>query len=93
MILEMIGRESWSGRAMAERRPRVSKLGLKGLSNYHSNKMAVEAGRPEASGPNKRAILTQHLFKKRKLDNSSKPNRIKGKMQPAREKTPRIRAS
>jgi hypothetical protein len=44
--------------------PRVSKLGLKGLSDYHSNEMAVEAARRETSGPNKRATLTKHLFKR-----------------------------
>ncbi len=40
----------WSGRAAAQRRPRVSKLGLKGLSDYHSNEIAVEAARREARG-------------------------------------------
>jgi hypothetical protein len=40
------GGGGWSGRAAAQRRPRVSKLGLKGLSDNHSNEMAVEAVRP-----------------------------------------------
>ncbi len=37
------GGGGWSGRALAHRRPRVSKLRLKGLSDYHSNEPAVEA--------------------------------------------------
>jgi hypothetical protein len=80
-----------SGRAIAQWKPIVSKLGFKGLSDYHSNEMAVKAARQEASGPNKRATLTKHPLKKRELDNSSKPNWIKGKRQPAREKTPWIK--
>ncbi len=35
----------WSGRAAAQRRPIVSKLGLKGTSDYHSNEIAVEVAR------------------------------------------------
>ncbi len=54
----------WLGEAGAQRRPRVSKLWLKGLSDYHSNEMAVEPARREASGPNKRATLTKHLLKR-----------------------------
>jgi hypothetical protein len=49
---------------VAQRRPRVSKLGLKGLCNYHSNEIAVKEARQGASGPNKRATLTKHLLKK-----------------------------
>jgi hypothetical protein len=45
------GGGGWSGRAAAQRRPRVSKLGLKGLSDYHSIEIAVEAARREARGP------------------------------------------
>ncbi len=57
----------WSGRggrAEAQRRPRVSKLRAKGLFNYHSNEIVVEAVRWGASGPNKRATLTTCLLKK-----------------------------
>jgi hypothetical protein len=50
MVLKMIRRRSWSGRALAQRRPRVSKLGLKGLSDYHSDEIAVEPVRWEARG-------------------------------------------
>ncbi len=50
MVLEMIRRGSWSGRAAAQRRPRVSKLRAKGLSDYHSNEIAAEADRREARG-------------------------------------------
>ncbi len=42
MVLEMVG---WSGGAEAQRRPRVSKLRAKGLSDYHSNEIVVEAAR------------------------------------------------
>jgi hypothetical protein len=57
----------------------VSKLVLKGLSDYYSNEIAVEAARREASVPNKRATLREHLLKERELDNSSKPNRTSAK--------------
>jgi hypothetical protein len=60
-------------------RPRVIKLGLKGLSD-HSNEIAFEVARWEASGPNNRAIFTEYLLKKRELENSSKPNQT-GKTQ------------
>ncbi len=43
----------WSGRAIAQQRPRFSKLGFKELSDCHSNEIAVEAARWGASGPNK----------------------------------------
>ncbi len=51
MVLEMIRQGGWSCRAAAQRRPRVSKLGLKGLSDYHSNEIAVKTARQEARGP------------------------------------------
>jgi hypothetical protein len=44
------GRGGWSGGAVAQQRPRVSKLGLKGPSNCHSNETAVEAARWGARG-------------------------------------------
>ncbi len=42
----------WSSRAVAQRRPRVSKLGLKGTANYHSKEIAVKTARPGVSRPN-----------------------------------------
>jgi hypothetical protein len=71
MVPETIRRGHWSGRAVAQQRPRVPNLGLKGLSNYHSNETAVEAARRGASGPGKRATPTTCLLKKRELENSS----------------------
>ncbi len=68
-FLKWSGREGWSGRAITQRRPRVSKLGLKGLSDYHSNETAVEAARRGANGPNKRATLTTCFTQKRELEN------------------------
>ncbi len=62
MVLEMI---RWFSRAIAQQRSRVSKLGLKGLSDYYSNEMAVGTARREASGPNKKATLMKHLLKER----------------------------
>jgi hypothetical protein len=50
MVLEMIRREGWSGRAIAQRRPRVSKFGLKGTSDNNSNEIAPVAARREARG-------------------------------------------
>ncbi len=51
-FLRWSGRGGWSGRAVAQQRPRVSKLGLKWPSDYHSNEIAVEAVRRGASGLN-----------------------------------------
>ncbi len=53
------GGGGWSGRAEAQRRPRVSKLRAKGLSTYHSSETVVEAARREATGPSYIAILTR----------------------------------
>jgi hypothetical protein len=52
-FLRRSGGGAWSGRAVAQRRQRVSTLGLKGLPDYHSNETAVKAAGQEASGPNK----------------------------------------
>jgi hypothetical protein len=54
----------WSGRAVAQQRPRVLQLVLKGPSDHHSNETAVEAARWGASGPNKRATLMEYLLKR-----------------------------
>jgi hypothetical protein len=59
-----LGGASWSGQAVAQRRPRVSILGLKELAGYHSTEMTVEKARLGASGQNKRATLTKHLLKR-----------------------------
>ncbi len=45
------GGGGWSGRAEAQRRPRVSKLRAKGLSGCHSSEITAEAARREARGP------------------------------------------
>jgi hypothetical protein len=47
MVLKMISQRRLVQycRAVAQRRPRVSKLGLTGPSDYHSNEVAVEAAR------------------------------------------------
>ncbi len=80
------GGGGWYGRAIARWRPRVSKLGLKGLSDYHSNEMAVvAAARQKGSGPNKRTTLTKHLLKSERWT-TALHNRIKSKRQPTREK-------
>ncbi len=44
------GEGGWSDRAIAQQRSRISKLGLKGSSEYHSNEIAVEAARRRARG-------------------------------------------
>jgi hypothetical protein len=69
---------------VAQWRPRVSKLGLKGLFDYHSNEIAVKAARRGPVGQIKR-LLFRNIYLK--LNNSTKLNPIKGKRQPAREKT------
>jgi hypothetical protein len=82
MVLEMISEGSCSGRAEAQRRPRVPKLKAKGLSDYHSSVTVVEAARQGANGPNKRATLTTYLLKKREPKSSSLLDRKKGKGRP-----------
>jgi hypothetical protein len=57
------GIECWSSRAIVQKRPRVSKLGLKGLSDYHSIETAVETARREASMPNK-GQLSRNIYSK-----------------------------
>jgi hypothetical protein len=52
IVLEMIKGGGWSGKVAAQQKPRVSKLGLKGLSDYHSNEIAVEAARRGTRGLN-----------------------------------------
>ncbi len=71
-FFRLSGGGGWSGRAVAQWRPKVSKLGLKGLSDCHSNETTVEAARGEASGPNKRATLKTFLLKRGELKISSK---------------------
>jgi hypothetical protein len=90
MVLKMTrgGGGGWSSRARAQQWPRFSKLGLKGLSDYISNEIAVEASRWEASGLKKgysQEIST--VLKERELDNSSKPNRIRAKGSPSEKTT------
>jgi hypothetical protein len=80
------GRRGCSSGAVVQRRSRVSKLRLKGLSDYHSNERVVKASRREASGPNKgysHGISTQT----RELDNSSKPNWTRAKDSPPGKNT------
>jgi hypothetical protein len=79
MVLEMIRGGGWSNKAIVQRRPRVSKLGLKRLSDYCFSEIGVEAARREASRPNKRATLTECFLKEKELDNSSKPNPTRAK--------------
>ncbi len=64
----------WSGRALTQRRPRVSKLGLKGLPDYYYNEIAVKAARGEASGANIKGLLSLNIYSKREMDNYSAPN-------------------
>jgi hypothetical protein len=62
-FLRRSGGGGWPGRAIAQWRPGVSKLGLKGLSDCHSNETAVKSARWGASGPDKRATLIKYLLK------------------------------
>ncbi len=63
-FLRRSGRGGWSSRAVAQRRPSVSKLVLKELSDYHSNEIAVEAARWGASGAIK-GLLSQNIHSKK----------------------------
>jgi hypothetical protein len=71
MVLEAIGRGRLVHRAVAQRRPIVSKLGLKGMSNYCSNKTAVKATRWGARGPNKKRYSQATLFIQKKSESWS----------------------
>ncbi len=64
-FLRQSGGGGQSVRDIAQQRPKVSKLGLKGLSDYHSNETAVEAVRREASGPNKGLLILNIYSKER----------------------------
>jgi hypothetical protein len=54
MFLVMIRRVRLARRVVVQQKQKVSKLGLKGPSDYYFNEIAVEAARWKASGPNKR---------------------------------------
>jgi hypothetical protein len=77
------GRGGWSSRVVAQQRPRVSKLGQKGLSDYHSNEIAATAAR---WGGGQRAKLQDYshreIYLRGELDNRSKPNRTRTKRSP-----------
>jgi hypothetical protein len=60
------GRGGWSGWVAAQQRPRVSKLRLKGLSDYHCNETVVEAARWGATGP-KKGLLSRHVCSKKEI--------------------------
>ncbi len=55
--------DAFPGRAVAQR---VSKLGLKGLLDYHSNETEVEAARQGASGLNKKGYFHEIFTQKRR---------------------------
>jgi hypothetical protein len=61
------GGVGWSGRFEAQWRPRISKLRAKGLSDYHSNEIVVEAARWGPVGPIKR-LVSRHVNSKRGAD-------------------------
>jgi hypothetical protein len=71
-FLRWSGGGGWSGRAVAQLRPRVSKLRWKKLSDYHFNVTAVKEARQGASGPKKRSTLPTCILKKGELGNSFK---------------------
>jgi hypothetical protein len=64
MILKIIRGGGWSGRAVAQQRQRVIKLGLMGLSDYHSNEIAVESARRGARGPYNKGYYHRTYTKK-----------------------------
>jgi hypothetical protein len=77
---------------ISQQRPRFSKLGLKGLSDYHSNKIAVEAARQEPTIQIKKAALTEYLLKKRELDTALSLTE-KGQKAAHQKKIPLVRKS
>ncbi len=83
----------WSARAVAQWRPRVSKLGLKGLSDYHSNKIAVEAARWGPVGRIKKATLAEYLLKKRESWTTALSLTEQGQKASRQRKIPQIRKS
>jgi hypothetical protein len=44
--------------------PRLTKIGLKGLSNYYSYEIAVKAARREASEVNKKGYSQGNIYSK-----------------------------
>jgi hypothetical protein len=65
MVPRWSGGGGWSSRAEAWQRPKVSKLRVKGLSDYHSNETVVKAARQGASWLNK-GLLSRHVSSKRR---------------------------
>ncbi len=57
-----LGEGGWSGRAVAQQRPRVSKLGLKGLSDHYSREIAVKAARQGLLVGWIKGLLSQNIY-------------------------------
>jgi hypothetical protein len=84
----MSGEGGWSSRAVAQRRLRVSKPGLKEPPYFDSSEIAVEAARRGASWQiKKKGYFNGISVQKRELDNSSKLNRIRAKGSPPEKNT------
>jgi hypothetical protein len=66
MVLEMIRGGGWSDRAIVQRRPRVSKLGLKRLSDYYFSEIEVEAARDGRPVGQIKELLSRNVSSKRK---------------------------
>jgi hypothetical protein len=60
------GGGGWSYTAIAQRRSRVSKQVLKGLSDCHFNETAVKAAKQGASGPSKKGYSHKIFTQKRR---------------------------
>ncbi len=59
-----LGEGGWSGRDVAQRRPRVSKLGLKGLASYNSSEMTVREARWGGTVGRTKGLLSQNIYSK-----------------------------
>ncbi len=78
MVHEMIRRGSCSSRAVAQQRPRASKLGLKGPSEGYSNDLMRQQLRRPGRGPvgQIEGLLSWKIYSTRELENSSKTKLI-----------------
>jgi hypothetical protein len=63
MVLKMIRQGRLIQKSHISAEAKSLKTRVEGLSNYHSNKTAVEAARWEASGLNK-GLLSQNIYSK-----------------------------
>ncbi len=71
-FLRCSGGGGWSCRAVAQQSPRVSKLGLKEPSDYHSSEIVVVVAVGWGPGGRVKGLLSQGFTPRGELDNCSR---------------------